>query len=307
MRKILFILLLLGFLSPLKAQETYLFAHRDTCDLYLDIFRPADGAPTTFQGRQKPVILHVFGGGFVKGERSDSFVRLWADILNKDGYTVVTVDYRLGMKGYKLGRGLSGLMKAAKRFELSQELGKEDVFAAIRFLADNPQLGVPVDNLVLAGCSAGAIITLASAFALANGKADGLPEGFTLKGAMSFAGAIISNSGSPQFKTAPCPVLLMHGTADGAVVYNKLAFFGKGIWGSSYLVRQFKRKGYDNYCIYRFKDRSHDVAVYHQVLWPLEKQFLEENVILGHKRTVDALVDDDSLPSWGNISLKDIY
>ena len=307
MRKLLFLLLLLGFLSPLKAQETHLFAHRDTCDLYLDIFRPADGAPTTLQGIQKPVILHVFGGGFVQGERSGSFIRSWIDILNKDGYTVVTVDYRLGMKGYKVKRGLSGLMKASERFELSQEVGKEDVFAAIRFLADNPSLDVPVDNLVLAGSSAGAIITLASAFALANGTAEGLPEGFALKGAMSFAGAIISNSGSPQFKAAPCPLLLMHGTADGAVAYNKLAVFGKGLWGSDYLARQLKRKGFDNYCIYRFKDRTHDVAAYHHVLWPLEKQFLEENVILGHKRIVDAVVDDESLPTWGGISLKDIY
>ena len=30
--------------------ETCLFAHRDTCDLYLDIYEPAPGAETTFQG-----------------------------------------------------------------------------------------------------------------------------------------------------------------------------------------------------------------------------------------------------------------
>ena len=59
---------------------------------------------------------------------------------------------------------------------------------------------------------------------------------------------------------------------------------------------------------YRFKGRTHDVAGYHLIQWPVEKQFLEQNVILGHKRTVDATVQDDSLPSnWGQVTLDTIY
>ena len=91
-----------------EAQETYRFAQRDTCSLYLDIFRAAEGSETTFQGKAKPTVMFVFGGGFIMGQRTDSFVQKWFDILNSEGYDVVTIDYRLGMKDYKVGKGLWG-------------------------------------------------------------------------------------------------------------------------------------------------------------------------------------------------------
>ena len=307
MKKLLPLLFLLITLGSARAQETYRFASRDTCDLYLDIFRPVQDAPTTYQGVQKPTILHVFGGGFIMGERSGEFVRKWIDILNRDGYTVVTMDYRLGMKGYSMGKGLAGAYKASERFFLSQELGVEDVSACVAYLIEHKeQLGIDPENLVLAGSSAGAIITLATVNHLANGRYGVLPEGFRFKGAMSFAGAIISTSGAPRFESAPCPLLLMHGTADKAVAYKKYGLFGRGVWGSDYIAGLLSRKDW-THCIYRFQDRTHDVAAYHVVLWPLEKQFLEENVILGHARSVDAVVQDDSLPTWTQVSIDSIY
>ena len=162
--------------------------------------------------------------------------------------------------------------------------------------------------MVLSGSSAGAIISLASEYNIVNGLAEGLPAGFNFKGVMSFAGAIISNTGAPKFKSAPCPILLLHGTADKAVQYNKFSAFGRGVWGSSWLAKQFAKNGW-NHCIYRFKDRTHAVAAYMNYVWPLEKEFLEQNVILGASRTVDSIVDDPTLPSWdwANISTDDIY
>ena len=307
MKRLLLTLLLVFSFCAVHAQETYLFAQRDTSKLYLDIFRPAEGSETTFQGIAKPTIIHVFGGGFIWGSRSEGFLKDWIEHLNREGYTVVTFDYRLGMKGYKVKKGLSGSFKASGQFEKSQQMGVEDLFSAVSFLCENQdKLGIDPSNLVVAGSSAGAIITLASLREIANGTAQGLPEGFRFKGAMSFAGAIISTQGAPKFESAPCPVLLMHGTEDKAVMYKKMVVFGRGIWGSDYLARQFQKKGYPC-CIYRFQDRTHDVAAYHSVLWELERQFLQENVILGHRRSVDALVDNESLPHWGSISVDDIY
>ena len=298
---------LLAASQGLSGQEVYCYADRDTCSLYLDIFRPSEGTASRSEDVSKPTIVYLFGGGFIGGQRKDDFTMKWFKLLNDNGFPVVTIDYRLGMKNYKVGKGLSGALKAVDRFLLSQQVGVEDLFSAISYLDVNKEkLGIDSGNIVFAGSSAGAIITLAAVHAIANGNTAGLPEGFKPKGAISFAGAIISTSGAPDFKDAPCPLLLFHGTADKAVAYKHYGIFGKGIWGSDFLAGRLSKKGY-SHCIYRFKDRTHDVAAYHMVLWELERQFLEECVMAGHVKTLDAFVDDTSLPSWGSLSMEDIY
>lgn len=306
MKKILLIAILLISAIGLPAQETHKFVQRDTCDLYLDIWRAEPGSATAIDSLAKPAILYVFGGGFIMGQRNDEFTARWFKRLNAQGYSVVSIDYRLGMKGYQMGKGLSGKVKASDRFLLSQQIGVEDVFSAVSFLANHQELGIPADNIVLAGSSAGAIISLASAYAVANGETAGLPEGFNgFKGVMSFAGAIISTSGAPKFKSAPCQLLLMHGTADQAVAYKSFGAFGRGIWGSSYIADKLQKKGWPC-CIYRFTDRTHSVAAYMDYLWPIEEDFLDK-VTRGVSYSVDATVDDPSLPAFWSISVDDIY
>lgn len=293
-----------------SAQETYRFAERDTCALYLDIFRPDSSAQTTFKGVAKPAILFVFGGGFISGSRSDEGVRGWFHRLNANGYTVVAIDYRLGMKGYKMGKGLRGAVKALDRFVLSQQMGVEDVFSAVSYLAAHPELNVPANNIVISGSSAGAIISLACAHAIANGQTEGLPAGFTFKGVMSFAGGIISKDGVPKFKSAPCPLLLFHGTADKIVAYKHYGLGGRGLWGSSYIASRLEDQDGCNYSIWRVKDRAHEVASYMAEMWYVEKAFLEKNVMQGIPCQVDAMVDDPSLPtwkSWGKTKTADLY
>ena len=79
MRRIIFILVLASITAgyAMRAQETYIFAERDTCSLYMDIFRPTEGAQTTFGDIPKPTIMYVFGGGFLMGQRTDDFTRKW--------------------------------------------------------------------------------------------------------------------------------------------------------------------------------------------------------------------------------------
>ena len=308
MKKIvLFFSLFLAGLTA-AAQETYLFAERDTCSLYMDIYRASAGSQTTLDGQAKPAVVFVFGGGFVMGQRSDDFTRQWFQRLNDNGYAVVTIDYRLGMKGYRMGKGLKGAYRASEQFYDAQQMGVEDLFSAVSFLAENQdELGIDVNNLVVAGSSAGAIIAQAAEYDIVWGRTGNLPEGFQFKGVMAFAGAIISVTGEPKYPSAPCPVLMLHGTADQAVAYNKYGAMGRGIWGSDWLAAHWSKKGYQGWRIYRFKDRTHDVAAYMNYIWDIERSFLEENVIKGQPRTVDALVDDSSLPSWGAVSLDTIY
>jgi len=305
MKKILTFIALLLLAVPMLAQKTYQYATRDTLNLYLDVYQPADSSCTTFEGHQKPTIMFVFGGGFVGGNRDHEFLKAWYEHLTKEGYGVVAIDYRLGMKGYKIGKGLSGAKKASDQFLLSQEMGVEDVCAAVNYLAQN-NVGVDVNNLVLSGSSAGAIISVATEYHIVNGDAPELPEGFNFKGVMSFAGGVISTSGKPVFQAQPCPIAFFHGTADQAVAYEKYERFNRGIWGSAFFDEQFDKKGF-HHLIFRFIGRTHDVAGYMNVLWEVEKNFLEQDVLLGKTRTIDADIIDPSLPSWGNISVDSIY
>lgn len=309
MKKIVLFFFILLLAVPAGAQETYLYARRDTCDLYLDIFRPSMDAELSFEGKDKPTILYVFGGGFIMGQRVDDFVLNWFHRLNENGYQVVTIDYRLGMKGVKVGKGLIGAYKSVGQFYQAQQIGVEDLFSAVRFLSDNrEELGVDPENLVLVGSSAGAIISQAAEYDILCGRTGELPKGFRFKGIMAFAGAVISADGAPSYPSAPCPTLMLHGTADKAVAYNKLGAFGRGLWGSSWLASHWKKKGFTSYCIYRFKDRTHSVAAYMDYIWEIEREFLEQNVILGRSRNVDAVIDDPTLPEWyQNVTLKSIY
>ena len=166
MKKFIVLLALcLGFAA--QAQETYRFAERDTCSLYLDIYRPAAGSQTQLDSLDKPAIMYVFGGGFIMGERSHPWHLPWFRTLNENGYTVVTVDYRLGMKGVKVGKGMSGALQASDAFENAQQMGVEDVISAVTFLLEQKDsLGIDPYNMVISGSSAGAIISLATEYAL---------------------------------------------------------------------------------------------------------------------------------------------
>ena len=44
-----------------------------------------------------------------------------------------------------------------------------------------------------------------------------------------------------------------------------------------------------------------------EAMWEKEKEFLEQDVILGNVRSIDMTIDDPSLPTWGDISIGDIY
>ena len=60
----------------LKPDETFLFAERDSINLYMDVYYPADGSEMTVDGVNKPTILYVFGGGFKVGRKdTPTFLR----------------------------------------------------------------------------------------------------------------------------------------------------------------------------------------------------------------------------------------
>ena len=307
-RTILLLALLLCTTLSFAQKATYKVAQRDTCDLFMDVYEPVAIPGDTLS---RPTVLFVFGGGFIMGRRDDPWVLPWFQLLNENGYRVVSVDYRLGLKGIKMRFDLFHLIESAGYTKKAVDMGVEDVFASVRYLADHPELGVDVDNIVIAGSSAGAMISLSSELEACNRtvRAEILPVGFHFAGVMSFAGAIMSDSGKPQYKRVPCPQLLIHGTADGAVEYEKMGFGRWGMYGSSYLAdKVLKPAGYV-YNIYRYVDHSHDMAANMMANWPEEKRFLETAVMGKKHLVIDCTIDDPDMPVLGSasVTLDDIY
>ena len=291
-----------GLLSP---DGTYVYEKRDTCDLFMDVYDPADGSEETFMGHRKPTIIFMFGGGFVGGERDNQSYNPWFRQLTENGYRVISIDYRLGLKGAsKVGIAQVNLLDKAIHMAV------EDLFSATNFILDNAeQLGVERDNIVISGSSAGAISVMQAEYEVANrtSYASVLPQDFNYAGVMSFAGAILSRKGKVKYETAPCPTMMLHGTADKIVPYRQIAVFNLGFYGGGRLVERFQKFGYD-YNMYHFIDYGHEIAGSMHTTFDLQLDFLEKNVIQGKKRIIEAWISDPDVWKGSQLkSLKDIY
>ena len=300
MKKIIHIVMLLVVASYAQAAEvlitpdgTYIYEKRDTCDLFLDVYQPQKGSQTTIDGREKPTILFMFGGGFIRGNRDAETYLPWFKAMTEDGYRIVSIDYRLGLKGSKK----VGIAQV-NALDNAIHLGVEDLFSATNFLNENAeQLGLDPSNIVIAGSSAGAIIVMQAEYEICNKTkwAAVLPEGFRYAGVMSFSGAILSREGKVDFKHhMPAPTLMLHGTADKLVPYKQITFFNLGFFGGGKLIDRFKK--YDlNYNMYHFVDYGHEIAETMFETIDLQKRYLETNVMQGKKRTIEAWISDPDI------------
>ena len=284
---------------------TYLFVQRDTCDLFMDVYNPASGSNTTAFGLEKPTVIFMFGGGFIGGTRDDADYHKWFRQMTENGYRVISIDYRLGLKGSnKVGVAQVNVLDKAIHMAV------EDLFSATNFILDNAdQFGVRPDNIVISGSSAGAITVMQAEYEIANKTAwaSVLPAGFNYAGVMSFSGAILSREGKVDFKTAPCPTLMLHGTSDKLVPYDQIKVLNLGFFGGGKLVDRFKKYGL-NYNMFHFVDYGHEIAGSMGTTLDLQIKFLETNVMQKKMRIVEAWIDDpDVFKGAGPQSRKELY
>lgn len=248
----IFILSFVAFVPFAIGQQvdTYKFADRDTCSLWLDVYQPVENA------RKDICVMYVFGGGFVQGSRTaPDNVRFFKEMAAR-GYTIVTIDYRLGLKGVKLR-----LFHLNPGFQ-APRIASEDLISATEFVLKNKEkLRINPQRIALIGSSAGAITVLHTDNELANRSemVKNLPNDFRYAAVVSFAGAILSAKGRPKYATPPAPTLFYHGTKDKIVIYNKIAIFNKGMYGTKYLVKVFEKHGYP-FMVVRYEGMKHKVA-----------------------------------------------
>lgn len=248
----LLLLLLSGSTTAIGQQQvsSYKFADRDTCSLWLDVYQPTENI------RKDICILYVFGGGFIKGSRLAETNKLFFKEMVARGYTIVAIDYRLGLKGVKFNVSILRHIFQAPVFAC------EDLISATEFILDNKkELKINPQRIVLMGSSAGAITVLHADNELSNRSemVKNLPDNFHYAAVVSFAGAILSTKGRPKYAVKPAPTLFYHGTKDKTVIYNKRTLFRKGMYGSKPLAKIFKKKSYP-FMFVSYKDIKHKVS-----------------------------------------------
>lgn len=205
------------------AQRTsYVYATKDGQSLQLD--RLVDSAATVVGKR--PVIIFSYGGGWEAGSRSDAGLdaglRYWASL----GYTVVALDYRLGIKIAKERKEFTST-NGTEMYLRAIQWSVEDLFDATSLVLKHAdEWNIDANRVVLMGGSAGATNSLVAEFNVANETelARGhLPAGFRYAGVISMAGAFWLKADTPlTFKNAPAPIMFFHGAKDQLVTYDEV-------------------------------------------------------------------------------------
>jgi acetyl esterase/lipase len=215
-------------IGKLRAEKDIVFGKGGDMNLLLDVYRPPEGVTS-----KRLAIIHLFGGGFFTGNKGAGYIINDAKALGNRGYTIVSANYRLQSQG-------------------SWPAQIHDVKAAIRWTRANAaRLGVDADKIVVAGYSAGGMLSLMAAGT--NGKAEFEGTGGTpgvssdvnasigvypLASAENAKGLFAQGQATPEniaaasptsYITAKfAPTIFVHGTGDKTVpLASSLDFFNK--------------------------------------------------------------------------------
>lgn len=266
--------------KPLK--QTMVYTNYDDQQLKMDIYS-IEGEDNKQQ--VQPCLIFVFGGGFKEGKRNAKLYHDYFDYFANKGFKVVSIDYRLGMKGEK-----APSMFNTKPIRNSIAIAVEDLYKATEFILANADLlKIDKSRVLISGSSAGAITVLQADYEKRNNLESSkiLPKDFQYSGVISFAGSIFSTEGTPSYNIAPAPTLFFHGSADKLVPYDNSRFFHIGMFGSNSLAKVFRKNKYP-YLFYSIEDNGHEVADYPmQDFLPEIDQFINDYIINGKKLLVD--------------------
>lgn len=293
----LFVLVLVGQSFGQKKTTVEYIRRDDTISLKMDIFQPEASI------NNRSCLLFVHGGAFFAGTRDFSkYYTPYFQFFTEKGFTVVSIDYRLGLKGEKRPSiwNRKPLIKAI-------DVAVEDLFEATKYLILHAsELGIDPSKIILNGESAGAITVLQGDYELKNRYPNSsiLPDTFQYTGVISFAGAIYSTHGALKYLEEPAPTMLFHGSNDKFVPYKKIRLFKEGIFGSEAIVNVYRKK---DYCFqfYSFQNVNHEVAVFPQIEYKEEiLEFIKDCVWNKKPTQLEIYVIDNKYKGNSKMSLK---
>ena len=230
-------------------RTSYLYATKDGQKLYFD--RIIDTA-VKVTGR-RPVIVFSFGGGWEGGSRNDKgFDNNAFEPFTSMGYTIIAIDYRLGIKIAKERKEFTPENGTAMYLR-AIEWGVEDIFDATSLVLKQADAwNIDKDQIVLMGGSSGATDSLVAEYNVANETnlaRTHLPAGFRYAGVISMAGAFWLKATTPLlFKNKPAPILFFHGAKDQLVTYDEVQGPFSG-YGPAYYFRRFAGPDYPKWFV----------------------------------------------------------
>lgn len=207
-------------------------SNHDPAPLYLDFYEPRGD---TLQAR--PLVITIFGGAFLAGNKEWADMVAWCDSLAHSGYVCASIQYRLSFNPLRQ----ESIIRASYR-------AVQDTRAAIRFLAEHASAyRIDTNKIFLLGNSAGSITALLTAFISKDSERPPSTYGVGTASDADDLGCLdcSGNSYAHRVRLAgiislwgglwdigwlesdeQVPALLVHGTADGTVPYDTGYAFG---------------------------------------------------------------------------------
>lgn len=292
-------LVLMSFVG--EAQQSFCYAHRDTMDLYMDVYQPA--TPRS----DHACVLYVFGGGFFSGARNDQTSVHACSLLAERGFVVASIDYRLFMKHAPK----VPLLKMYTLFDTAIRYAVEDCADAVSYLCGHAkELNIDPSKIILTGSSAGAITVLQTDYCRCNHlpEVSSIPQCFKPAAVVPYSGAIFCRNKNFRYAQSPAPTCFFHGTKDKVVNYHRMrGSLHHSLFGADKVSKLYAKNDY-NYWILRYDGIGHEVAT---VLPKTINEFCAfvDAALAGRVMRYDAHCQDTNIQptSWTKMNVFDLY
>ncbi|MBO4442736.1 MAG: alpha/beta hydrolase [Bacteroidaceae bacterium] len=284
--------------------DTYAYVERDST-LYLDVYRPE--TPRA----DKAAVISLFGGGFFAGARDNRQMKDVARVLTERGFTVISIDYRLGFRDKEMVAQNRSVFKLTGLFNWCIDIAVEDCAAAISWVcANSGMLDIDPDRIILTGNSAGAVTVLQLDYYRANSQPEvsALPSGWKPAAVVPYSGGIMCRKRELKYASDPAPTMLMHGTKDKIVNYKSFGLpLSTKMFGAKKVDKAMDRQDIPHWII-RFDGNGHEVASWLPGSVDLFCLFVDYT-LSDRITTVDATMNDSFLKPnrWTGMSLFELY